>query len=158
MEIIVKEVLLPLPSFSPPNAPRGSELLNAIVAEARLAWKSESSQDNDRSSIPRTRFFLDLAHEIVVERRISPPQNLLRFYLTTLVPKAVMQILTADVQAFVIKRIAESFDVMQDSNPSEVTPIRNQLVDVSGLLLAVSDHVVLHSNLSPHAQPYAVFR
>ncbi|EKM48038.1 uncharacterized protein PHACADRAFT_214979 [Phanerochaete carnosa HHB-10118-sp] len=136
VEIVIKEVLLPLPSFSPPNALRGGELLNALMGEARSAWKSESPQGSDRSSIPRTRFFLELAHEIIVDKRIAPPHNLLQFCVATLVSKVVLQSLTDDVQAFVVRCIAESFDLMQESSPSEIPSIRDQLVEASGSLLA----------------------
>lgn len=112
------------------------------MGEARSAWKSESPKDNDRSSIPRTRFFLELAHEIAVDKRIAPPHNLLRFYVATLVSKVVLQSLTDDVQAFVVRRVAESFDLMQESSPSEIASMRNQLAEASGSLLAVSDGIV----------------
>ena len=98
-------------------------------------------QGSGRSSIPRTRSFLDLAHEIVVDRRIAPPQNLLRFYLPTFVSKVILQGLTDDVQAFVVKRLAESFNLMKESNSSENTLIRNQFVEASGSLLGVSSQI-----------------
>ncbi|GJE89989.1 hypothetical protein PsYK624_061080 [Phanerochaete sordida] len=136
VEIVVKEILLPLPSFSPSNAPRGSELLNVLLDEAKAAWKSEQPRDDDRHSIPRTRFFLTMAHEIVVERRIAAPLNLTRFYIATFGPRTVLQNLTEDAQAFVIRHVAESFSLMQDTGRNDYISIRNQLVEANSTLMA----------------------
>ena len=90
--------------------------------------------------MPRTRFFLEMAHEIVVERRLAPLGNFLRFLLTTFVSKVALQSLTEDIQALVIKHVADILNALPEASANDRTVLRTQSVESSIHLLSVNRH------------------
>lgn len=138
IETVVKELLLPLPSFTP-GSRRGIELMDVIQNEAKVSWKAETPKAGERASLPRTRFYLDLANDIL-QRRLGPAAHYLRFYLTMFISKAVLQSLTDEIQVLVIKHTADALELLLDSasNSDDRTHIITSTVNACGFLFAVS--------------------
>lgn len=137
IETIVKEILLALPSYGE-HSERGEQLLELILKEERASYKVEApqaSQEKQRSSLPRTRFYLQLAYHIAVEKQAAYPARLLRHYCTNLVSKVVLAMFNEDFQAFVITNFAGALAAVQ-RNTDET--LRNQAVDAAVPILVVS--------------------
>ncbi|OJT02632.1 Apoptosis inhibitor 5-A [Trametes pubescens] len=108
LDVIVKDILASLPSFKPPSS-RGKELLDLLLGQARAMLKSDLPSSGESGSLYNVRYYLDLASFITVENRLSAPSHLLRFYYSNLTPKLVLGRLAEDDQAYVIRRVAETF-------------------------------------------------
>ncbi|OSD04110.1 hypothetical protein PYCCODRAFT_1364979 [Trametes coccinea BRFM310] len=116
VEVIVKDILAALPSFKPPSS-RGRELLDVILAQARATLKVDLPSGAETGSLQETRYYLDIATFVTVDRRLSSPTQLLRFYYTNLTPKLVLGRLSEEDQAYVIRRVAETFAACDERTP-----------------------------------------
>ncbi|KAI8992938.1 hypothetical protein BD414DRAFT_514013 [Trametes punicea] len=128
-DVIVKDILAPLPSFRPPS-PRGKELLDVLLTQARALLKSNLPSGAESGSLQDTRYYLDLASFITVERHLAPASHLLHFYYSHLTPKLVLGRLSDDDQAYVIGRVAETFAACDDV--ATRTPPMGPSTDVRG--------------------------
>ncbi|KAH9895220.1 hypothetical protein C8Q73DRAFT_644717 [Cubamyces lactineus] len=113
VDVIVKDILASLPSFKPSSS-RGKELLDVVLAQARATLKSDLPPGSEHGSLENTRYYLDLASFIATDRRFAHPSHLLRFYYTNLTPKLVLVRLPEEDQAYVIRRVAETFTACDD--------------------------------------------
>lgn len=139
----MKNLLLSLPAFKPYSS-RGEELLEVILNEAKITIKADLSSGNERSPLTASRYFLNLASFIVVDKMLASPAHFLRFYCTNLATKMTLQKLSEDAQIFVIFAIAAISDICEDkplqgSGPSEeeLISVRKQIVDTAAVLLQV---------------------
>lgn len=109
-----------------------------MLAQAKEAYKSETPHGGAKSSLARTRQYLALAVDLV-QNRIASPTSLLRFLLVTFAPKVVLQNLSVDAQALIIKHTADTLNNLQDTpRAEERNTLRNQAIDASVSLLVVS--------------------
>ncbi|KAF7305741.1 hypothetical protein HMN09_00727500 [Mycena chlorophos] len=119
-EVVVKRILVRLPSVKR----QSDRLLQVLLDTTNTHLKAELKQ---HGPLITTKTFLDLIAYLVMERKLAPPDALLRFYLTHLVAKMTLhQLIPAD-QVFVICNMAETLamcDVVQwrhlavDSSPN----------------------------------------
>lgn len=144
IDIIVKDILLSLPSFGR-YSQRGNDLLESILTEAKTAHKSELSTDGGLSPLTKTRYYLSLAAYVAIERHVARPTSLLRFYCQTFASRITLLRLNADLRAFVIDNFAKALSSLQENAPKmvnlsaeEVTQLCNTVVDVSPALFSVS--------------------
>nr|VWP02470.1 Homocitrate synthase [Ganoderma boninense] len=79
VNFIIKDIIVSLPSFTT-YSPRGKELLDILLTQARAFFKSEIP-----GSFTSSCCYLDLASFVTVERRLAHPSHLLRFYYAVLV-------------------------------------------------------------------------
>lgn len=106
--MIVKDVIVALPSFkSSPS--RGEELLSIILTQLRATLKSDLPPSMERASLNNSRYYLDLASFVAVDKALAPPTSLLRFYYTSLTPKLVLGRLCEEDQVYVINQVARVF-------------------------------------------------
>lgn len=153
----MKDILAALPSFKSSSA-RGKELLDIILAQIRAALKADLSAGMDSVSLSSSRDYLDLASYIVVDKRLAPPADLLRFYYVSLAPKSVLGRLSEEDQAYVLVAVAQVFSAAEEmgpkqpptapaadlgkipgsaSNSNEEIALRRQFPDVCSVLLQV---------------------
>ena len=85
-----------------------------MLAQARATLKSDLPPGSEHGSLQNTRYYLDLASFIATDRRFAHPSHLLRFYYTNLTPKLVLVRLPEEDQAYVIRRVAETFTACDD--------------------------------------------
>ncbi|EIW62949.1 uncharacterized protein TRAVEDRAFT_112793 [Trametes versicolor FP-101664 SS1] len=143
LDVIVKDIMASLPSFKPPSS-RGKELLDLLLGQARAMLKSDLPSGGESGSLHNVRYYLDLASFITIENRLSTPSHLLRFYYSNLTPKLVLGRLAEDDQAYVIRRVAETFAVYDEmgqvgNGPDFVDDgaLRKQFLDICSVLLQV---------------------
>ncbi|KAI9061682.1 hypothetical protein FKP32DRAFT_1612897 [Trametes sanguinea] len=143
VDVIVKDILAALPSFRPPSS-RGRELLDVILAQARATLKVDLPSGAEIGSLQETRYYLDLATFVAVERRLTPPTQLLRFYFTNLTPKLVLGRLSEEDQAYVIRKVAEIFAASDGgrrtgngADATEEAALRKQFPEICYVLLQV---------------------
>ncbi|OSX65813.1 hypothetical protein POSPLADRAFT_1043402 [Postia placenta MAD-698-R-SB12] len=136
IDVIVKEILMSLPSFKP-SSPRGRELLDLLLERARASLKAELPSGGERSSMQQTRHYLSLASHIVIEKRVTQPAPLLRFYFTSLSSKITLLRLDEDAQIFVLSQIADLINSYEErssqgtgQSPTEDALLRKQIPDV----------------------------
>lgn len=112
--------------------------MDVIQREAKASWKVETPQAGEQTSLPRTRSYLDLANDIL-HKGLGQATTYLRFYLTVFTSKAILQSLTDDVQALVIKYISGGLELLLESTSStdEHTHIITSTVNACGFLFAV---------------------
>ncbi|KAI0358737.1 hypothetical protein OH77DRAFT_1494335 [Trametes cingulata] len=119
VEVIVKDILAVLPSFRPPST-RGQELLDLLLSQARAALKADLPSGVEKGSLESSRYYLELASFVAVDRRLAHPSQLLRFYYTNLTTKLVLSRLSEEDQAYVICRVADVF--VASDEPSARAP------------------------------------
>lgn len=82
IDVLVKGILLSLPSYGR-YSQSGDSLLDVILAEAKHSFKAETSVDDSSTLVlTKTRYYLNLAAHLSIEKRVARPTNLLRFYCT----------------------------------------------------------------------------
>ncbi|KAI0769397.1 hypothetical protein BD413DRAFT_83385 [Trametes elegans] len=152
-DVIVKDILASLPSFKPPSL-RGKELLDVLLAQARATLKTDLPSGGETGSLRNTRYYLDLASFVAVDRRMAHPSILLRFYYTHLTPKLVLVRLHEGDRAYVIRRVVETFAIVDESTRApptgpaaertdvgadtvDVAALRKQFPEISSVLLQV---------------------
>ncbi|KAK7692179.1 hypothetical protein QCA50_003802 [Cerrena zonata] len=150
-DIIVKNILLSLPTFSQYSS-RGKELLDVILTEAKAVLK----EDVPASNLAHTRYFLELASFVAVEKQVAHPALLLRFLQANLVPKLPGNRLSEEDSLFVFELygnlVSTTFraDAKLGANsPStdELSAIRVQVVEACVILLPI-----FASSKQPHDQ------
>ncbi|KAL6303506.1 hypothetical protein BKA93DRAFT_734804 [Sparassis latifolia] len=138
VDIIVKEILLSVASFKPLSS-RGRDLLDVVLDRAKSELKTDLPPGSDHLSLEHSRYFLDLASFISVEKRLAHPSHLVRFYYTSLVPKMVLLRLTEHAQSFIISNVANTLsaceDGSQDVSSGEDPSVRKQVPDICAALL-----------------------
>ncbi|KAA1471859.1 hypothetical protein DENSPDRAFT_837964 [Dentipellis sp. KUC8613] len=137
---IIKNILLFLPSFRSQSTPRGNELLQLLIDQARLSIKEDLAVGSDPASIELGRYYLDLAALISVEKNVSDPAHLLQFYSTSLLGNTTLSKLSQDAQLFVITHVSETLSACisrarGSTDHQQVSSIRRQIVDASPTLL-----------------------
>ncbi|TFY71627.1 hypothetical protein EVG20_g1382 [Dentipellis fragilis] len=137
---IIKDILLFLPSFRSQSTPRGNELLQLLIDQARLSIKEDLAVGNDPASIELGRYYLDLAALISVEKNVSDPAHLLQFYSTSLLGNTTLSKLSQDAQLFVITHVSETLSACisrarGSTDHQQVSSIRRQIVDTSPTLI-----------------------
>ncbi|KAH9859015.1 hypothetical protein C2E23DRAFT_880401 [Lenzites betulinus] len=116
-DVIVKDILAPLPSFKPTFA-RGKELLDLLLAQARATLKADLPSGGEEGTLRHARHYLDLASFIAVDARLAHPSHLLRFYYSNLTPKLVLGRLPEDDQAYVFRNVAAIFTACEEFKAS----------------------------------------
>jgi len=151
-ELAVKDLLLSLPSYKP-HSPRGNALLVVLLEQASVSLRKDI-QPGKPASLETTRHYLDLAAFVVIEKRIAPPIDLLRFYYTSLAGKMTLQRLSIDDQTWVICSMAETLAAC-DQDPKnhdgpQLSALRRQVIDACPILFEVCCLPALSISL-PHS-------
>ena len=150
IDIIVRDILLSLPSFSKSSS-RGEELLETLLEEAKTLLRIDLPHDDSRSSLRRTRGYLDLAYLVAVDKQVAHPSQLLRFYCANLVSKITLARLNEDLQVYVLTSITEILSACEDRGPAPgflpgpASSLRNQVVAACPSLLSVGHLLWRHS-------------
>ncbi|KAI0784717.1 hypothetical protein C8Q75DRAFT_724050 [Abortiporus biennis] len=142
IDIIVKDVLLSLPSFSRFST-RGSELLDTLLTTAKVSLKADlASQPDTPSPLPQTLPLLNLASYIALEKRVAYPVPLLRFYCSNLISKMTFIRLTEETQNAILDGVGgvlegcEKKEVVEMDTNKELPILRKQVVEASSVLLS----------------------
>ncbi|KZT71675.1 hypothetical protein DAEQUDRAFT_723739 [Daedalea quercina L-15889] len=118
IDVIVKDVLLTLPSFKP-NSPRGKQLLDVVLEKAKATLKVDLAFTDAQTPLTYSRYYLELASFIVVQKRVAHPSHLLRFYLLSqLSSKVTLLRLNEEAQAFALSSVADVLAAC-DASPLE---------------------------------------
>ncbi|KAH9932462.1 uncharacterized protein B0H18DRAFT_985633 [Fomitopsis serialis] len=133
IDIISKDILLSLPSFKP-SSPRGKQLLDAVLEKAKGSLKADLLAAEAHTPLTRSQYYLELASNIAVRKRVAHPSHLLRFYFTSqLAAKPTLLRLTEDAQAFIQSNVADTLAACQASplegasmTPQEDATLRRQ--------------------------------
>ena len=144
IDTIVKDVLLTLPSFKQ-NSPRGKQLLDAVLEKAKDSLKADLNPDNAQPPLASSRYYLELASFISVQKRVAHPSHLLRFYFSyQLASRPTLVRLSPDAQAFVLSSVADILDACEASplegasaSPQEGAALRKQISDMCLVYLQV---------------------
>lgn len=144
IDTIVRDVLLTLPSFKP-NSPRGKQLLDAVLEKAKGSLKIDLSPGIAQLPLTHSRYHLELASFIAVQKRVAHPSHLLRFYFShQLASKPTLVRLSQDAQAFVLSSVADILDACEASplegasaSPQEGAALRRQTPDTCLVYLQV---------------------
>ncbi|KAI0058123.1 hypothetical protein BV25DRAFT_1862609 [Artomyces pyxidatus] len=135
---IIKDILIYLPSFSGRSTPRGNELLHIVLEQARSSLKGDLATATT-ASLNLTGYFLDLAGYLAIEKGVSDPAQLLRFYCTSsILGKMTLQRLSRDAHLFVVVRTAEALRVCsvgKSPDKGDTAAMRRQIVDACAILL-----------------------
>ncbi len=156
VDIIVKDILAALPTFKS-SAPRGKELFNIILGQVHAALKIDLHPGLENASLSTSRYYLDLAFFVAVEKRLAHPSDLLRFFYGSLTPKLVMVRLCEEYQAYVISSVARTIAASEELRAPPTAPaadlgktpgnafaagedaiLRRQFPDICAVLLQVS--------------------
>jgi hypothetical protein len=147
MAIVVKDILVLLPSYQTPHSPRGVELLRRLLDKAIVSFRTDF-RPGDRASFENTRFHLGLAKFIVLEEHVCSPVNLLQFYCTHLIGKMTLAKLAPDDAASIISDTAEILSACDDQSREGphvgLIPLRRQVVDACPILLEVNQALYSH--------------
>ena len=133
-----------LPTFSP-NSSRGRELLDTILREAKVVLKDDITTGN----LSHTRYYLELANFVTIEKQVANPVYPLRFLQTNIVPKLPGNRLSEDDSLFVFelygKLVSATFGTKQttSSPSSEPSAIRLQVAEACAILLPVIFHITM---------------
>ncbi|KAG6842070.1 hypothetical protein C0991_002724 [Blastosporella zonata] len=118
VEIIVEELLLKLKAFrTPSTSPRGSELLQALLAKV-TEWLHKATRSDGGKLLRSAQPYLDLAGFVVVEKRVAPAIQLLRTYCSSISTKLNLHKFHPDDQQLVVSRLAETFVVANEESSS----------------------------------------
>ncbi|ETW81118.1 hypothetical protein HETIRDRAFT_419033 [Heterobasidion irregulare TC 32-1] len=138
---IVRDILLSLPSFKGRFTPRGDELLQTLLSQARVAQKDDLGSLKQSASVKLSSPYLKLA-DFVVKKGVADPIHLLRFYFVNFIPKMIWQRFSEAAQLFVIIHLAESLSectkYISDLQPAQlesVKALQRQVADASSILL-----------------------
>ncbi|PCH35985.1 hypothetical protein WOLCODRAFT_108007 [Wolfiporia cocos MD-104 SS10] len=136
IDVIVKGVLLSLSSFRPSSS-RGKQLLDVIFDRAKASLKIDMPPGGGRSSLENTRYFLEMASFIAVQKRVAHPSHLLQFYFTSLTSKMTLVRLNEDAQVLVLTHIADTLAAFQETSSEGDTAMfpTKQVPDVCAVLL-----------------------
>lgn len=116
----IRDHILPLSMFSS-RSHQGDLLLQAMIR------KLEAS-DLKRSPLsPTTRSYLSLAHHLTVDKKISSPLDLLKFYYGSLTSKITLMRLSQDDQTLVLCQLAEILAACEEDLKNTRLPEREQL-------------------------------
>ncbi|KAH9916838.1 uncharacterized protein B0H18DRAFT_1036990 [Fomitopsis serialis] len=156
IDVIAKDVLLSLPSFKP-SSPRGKQLLDAVLEKAKGSLKTDLLAAEAHTPLTNSRYYLDLASIIAVQKRVAHPSHLLRFYFTSqLAAKPTLLRLTEDAQAFVLSNVADTLAACQASPlegasmmPQEDATLRRQTPHVCHNYLQVFSETKFTSEQRP---------
>ncbi|KAL4078267.1 hypothetical protein V8B97DRAFT_2003508 [Scleroderma yunnanense] len=151
-EFIVKDILLCLPCYRT-NRSRGDEVLEVLLDRARIPLQTRTSNSQ---SLKTTCSFLALAQLVGAERRAASPAKLLRFYLSSLTGRMVLQKFSPEDRVNVISWIAATLlaceaempGLPHGSNQDQLQQLQRQVVDASSILLeTLFDSKVYNSTL-----------
>lgn len=140
-EFIVKGILLSLPCYQT-NLSRGDDVLEVLLDRARASLQMRTS---DTPSLKTTCSFLALAQLVGAERRAASPAKLLRFYLSNLTGRMVLQKFSPENRVDVISWITDTLSACEaempnprhGSNQEQLQRLQRQVVDASSILLEV---------------------
>lgn len=151
-EFIVKGILLSLPCYQT-NLSRGDDVLEVLLDRARASLQMRTS---DTPSLKTTCSFLALAQLVGAERRAASPAKLLRFYLSNLTGRMVLQKFSPENRVDVISWITDTLSACEaempnprhGSNQEQLQRLQRQVVDASSILLeTLFDSKVYNSTL-----------
>ncbi|KAI0319003.1 apoptosis inhibitory protein 5-domain-containing protein [Amylostereum chailletii] len=138
-EKIIKDILLYLPSFQGRFTSRGNELLLVLLDRAKSSLEEDLSTGNDCTTLQRTRSFLDLALFLSVERSVSDPSHVLRFYGdSSLAKRDTQERLSKDARVFLMMFIADVWTACGDISEFGSNQMRRLISTASLTLLPVS--------------------
>ncbi|RDB16769.1 Apoptosis inhibitor 5 [Hypsizygus marmoreus] len=148
IEIIVKDLLLPLNSYKP-HSTTGHLLLQSLLDKIASCLRT-GLRSGDVTSLHSALLLLDLAAFVVVEKQAAPPIQLLRFYCNSLSSKITLQKFSKEDQPSMICNFAEALvatskDVQPKDDGTPLDVLNKQIVDACPLLL---ESLTLPSTLS----------
>ena len=143
-ELIVKDLLLPLESYSP-RSEHGDDLLRSLLDKVKLAYADLKSKPGPISLAP-LQPYLTLLEYIAIVRRAADPSPILRFYSMALIGKMALQRLDPSSQINIIHRLADILPVSEEERRKqrkngvyqELNSLRNMVVDACPHILEVS--------------------
>lgn len=120
IDVIVKEILLSLPSFKSDSS-RVQELLDILLQLARSSSKADRESHPTNSPLTTTSYYLDLLSYIVVDRHLTDPRQLMQFYSANFISRVILSRLSQEAQVTVLSHIARILAACEertDASPS----------------------------------------
>ncbi|KIK94570.1 hypothetical protein PAXRUDRAFT_827847 [Paxillus rubicundulus Ve08.2h10] len=136
VDVIVKDVLLPLPCYRKGYS-RGNDLLQPLLSKAMTPLQTRS---DDPEVLKIALRYLSLAQTTAVDRRAASPIKLLHYYVTHLTRKMVLQKFLQEDRVTVISWIMDALSASEAETgiqTQQVLQLRRQIVDASSILLEV---------------------
>jgi hypothetical protein len=140
VEIIVKSLLLSLAAYRPGSS-RGHTLLQVLL-DCTASYLRTGLRSDDPTPLRSVRNYLDLVAFLVIEKQAAPAIQLLRFYLSHLSSRMILQKFPPDDQVSIICNLSETFVAAdKDSQPRDdglpLDALRKHVVDACPFLLEV---------------------
>ncbi|KAL0956935.1 hypothetical protein HGRIS_003037 [Hohenbuehelia grisea] len=137
IESVIKDLLLALPGYQN-NSARGKSLMSVLLGKAEECMQNELRKGKT-VTLQSTRFYLNIAN-LLVEKKVSPPLDLMRLYLASFASKMTLQQLDKDDQAMILSSIANTVSACENCNrravdATQLSSIRRQAVDACPILL-----------------------
>lgn len=146
----MKDILLQLPSYKPSSA-RGHELLRKVFEKLQPLLATDPKAPAPTELSNDILYYLNLANELAVTKRVAHPYFLLKFYQTHLLQKPVLSELSRDHQLLLICNAVDTFvatrevgDVQAPAdgpNSADLDDLVSQVVGTTGVIFDVSLHV-----------------
>ena len=146
----MKDILLQLPSYRPSSA-RGHELLRKVFEKLQPLLATDLKTPAPTELSNETLYYLDLANELAVTKRVAHPYFLLQFYQTHFLHKSVPSELSRDHQLLVICNAVDAFAATREvghvqapadgPNLADVGDLISQMMGTAGVIFDVSLHV-----------------
>ena len=140
MEIIVRDLLLSLPTFKSGSV-HGSTLSN-ILLEKVSSYLRTGIRSGDVTMLNSAQSCLDLVAFVVITKKAAPAIPLLRFYCSYISTKITLQKFSKPQQSLLICSIAEALAASQGPQPDDddgvpFDALRRHVVDSCPFLLEV---------------------
>ncbi|KAF8586722.1 API5-domain-containing protein [Ramaria rubella] len=134
-ELVVKELLLPLGSYTPPSE-HGDELLRVLLNKVKQTYADLKAKPG-LISLAYLQPYLSLLEYFVLVKRAADPGPLLRFYSMTLIGKMALQKLDQSSQIDIIQRLTDIIPICEEKrlqepnsdSSQELSSLRNMVVD-----------------------------
>jgi hypothetical protein len=146
LQVIVKNLLVSLPSYRNPNSSRGNDLLQLLLDKAKTSFRTES-RPGDNSSFDNVRLYLNLAKYIVLTEKVASPTTLLHFFCASMIGKMTLQRLRPGDRVLIICDTAEILTACHEDAGSRGAKqwsfLQRQITDACPILLEAGDHCVV---------------
>lgn len=147
VEIIVKDLLLPLNAYKP-HSPHGRTLLQVLLDKV-ASYLRAGTRSGDVTLLHSAQSYLDLVDFVVVEKKAAPAIQLLRFYCSSVSTKMTLQKFSKEDRPLITCSIAETLEAAnEDPQPQDdgvpLDHLKRQLVDSCPFLFEVRDNCLIY--------------
>ncbi|KAI0074404.1 hypothetical protein K474DRAFT_1665400 [Panus rudis PR-1116 ss-1] len=141
--IITKDILLQLPSFGRLSL-RGRQLVEELLSLTKILLNEDLPSGVTRSSLEKSKPYLELVSYVTIEKRAAHPRHLLGFIYSHLLPKLPGNRLSEDAKLLVFSSVGSSLAASENPvtsgedspNGEDFITLRRQLVNAAPALFS----------------------